>query len=129
MTVYYKPVKIKTPLKRDGNTEAYYPRIANRQKKDLRDVAEKISAMSTFSTTDVVGVLEAFVTQIPHLLLDNCSVELGDFGTFSLHVGGEGVDDPKDLTSRKIKSVKMAFRPGVRVKSELKNVQFKKIPK
>ncbi|NOU58265.1 HU family DNA-binding protein [Marinifilum caeruleilacunae] len=127
MTVKYKAVKMNSPLKKEGRKQQYYPRVAYREKKNLRDVAERISEMSTFSTIDVVGVLEAFVSEIPFFLKDNCSVELGDLGTFSLHVSGEGVDRPEDLKRSNIKNVKMAFRPSTRIKQEFKQVGFKKI--
>lgn len=127
MTIEYKVVKITTPVKRDGTGDQYYPRASNRQKKNLRDVAERISEISTFSTIDVIGVLEAFVTEIPSFLLDNCSVELGDLGTFSLHISGEGSDEPSQVNAHKIKEVKMAFRPGTRIKGELTKAEFRKL--
>lgn len=127
MTVKFKAVKMKSPLKKEGCKEQYYPRVAGREKKNLRDIAMRISEKSTFSTIDVVGVLEAFTTEIPFFLEDNCSIELGELGTFSLHVSGDGVDHPDALNASKIKKVKMAFRPSTRVKQEFKKLEFKKI--
>lgn len=129
MAVKYKAVKMNSPLKKEGKKEKYYPRVAGREKKNLRDIAERISETSTFSTIDVIGVLEAFASQIPYFLKDNCSVELGDLGTFSLHISGEGVDHPKQINASKIKSVKMAFRPSTRIKEDLTKVEFRKIKK
>lgn len=127
MTVLYKAVKMNSPLKKEGRKEQYYPRVAKRSKKNLIGVAKRISQSSTYSTTDVVGVLEAFTNLIPELLMDNYSVEFGDLGTFSLHVSGEGVNSEEEMNASKIKSVKMAFRPSPRVKQDLNNVDFKKI--
>ena len=127
MTLEYKAVKMNSPLRKDGRKEQYYPRLANRQKRNIRDVAERISEVSSFSTMDVLGILEAFVTQVPYFLLDNCSVELGDLGTFSLHIGGEGVEYPEKMNASKVKSVKMAFRPSSRVKRELQKAKFRKV--
>ncbi|WP_421919380.1 HU family DNA-binding protein [Marinifilum sp.] len=129
MTIKYKAVKMNSPLKKEGKKEQYYPRVAGRQKKGLKDIAKSISQASSFSTIDVIGVLEAFTTEIPYFLKDNCSVELGDLGTFSLHVSGEGSDEIEEVNASKIKSVKMAFRPSVRVKKDLKKVDFKKVKK
>lgn len=129
MAIKYRVVKMNSPLKKEGSKEQYYPRVANRQKKTLRDIAESISQTSTFSTIDVVGVLEAFTTKLPYFLKDNCSVELGDLGTFSLHISGEGVDSPEQINASKIKSVKMAFRPSTRIKKDLNKVDFRKIKK
>lgn len=129
MAVKYKAVKMNSPLKKEGKKEKYYPRVVGREKKNLRDIAERISETSTFSTIDVIGVLEAFASQIPYFLKDNCSVELGDLGTFSLHISGEGVDHPKQINASKIKSVKMAFRPSTRIKEDLTKLDFRKIKK
>ena len=129
MAVYYKAVKIKIPLSKDGKKEKYYPRVANRRKEDLRDIAEIISSMSTFSPSDVVGVLEAFTGLIPELLKDNASVELGDLGTFSLHISAEGVDLEEQVTRYRIKKSTIAFRPSKRLKQDIANVDYRKIPK
>ena len=55
MAVFYKAVKIKTPLSKNGKTEMYYPRVANRRKENLRDIAERISDMSSFNRSDVIA--------------------------------------------------------------------------
>jgi predicted histone-like DNA-binding protein len=129
MAVYYKAVKIKSPLRKEGNKEQYYPRVANRRKENLRDIGERISAMSTFNKADVIGVLEAFTELIPKLLKDNASVELGDLGTFSLHISGEGVDTEKEVTRFRIKKSKIAFLPSKRLKEDIANAEYLKIPK
>lgn len=129
MAVYYKPVKIKTPLSKDGKKEKYYPRVANRKKEDLRGIAERISEISSFNRSDVVGVLEAFTQLIPQLLKDNTSVELGDLGTFSLHISAEGVDSEELVTRYRIKKSNIAFRPSKRLKQDIARLDYRKIPK
>lgn len=126
MTIEYKAVRIVTPVKKDGEDHKFYPRVCNRGKIDLYDMAEQIASMSTFSESDVHGVLTAFISQIPHFLLNNKSVELGDLGTFSLHISGEGVEKAEQINAHKIKGVKMAFRPSTRIKQKLKWAKFKK---
>ena len=128
MAVYYKAVKINSPLRKEGKKEQFYPRVANRRKETLRDIGERISAMSTFSRSDVVGVLEAFTDLIPSLLKDNASIELGDLGTFSLHISGEGADSEKEVTRHRIKEGKIAFLPGKRLKEEIAKAEYLKIP-
>ena len=129
MAIEYKAVKMNSPLKKQGRKQQYYPRVSNRQNKNLKDIANRIAGSSAFSTGDIVGILEAFTTQIPYLLMDNCSVTLGELGTFSLHASGEGVNTPEAINASKIKEVRMAFRPGARVKNELKGARFRKIKK
>jgi len=129
MTIEYKVVQITTPIKKEGEDHKYYPRVCNRKKINLRDMSERIAAISTFSEIDVLGVLTAFVSEIPRFLLDNSSVELGELGTFSLHISSKGVENPEQINARKIKNVKMAFRPGTRIKKELKKAEFRKAKK
>ena len=129
MAVYYKPVKIKTPLSKDGKKEKYYPRAVNRKKEDLRGIAERISEISSFNRSDVVGVLEAFTQLIPQLLKDNTSVELGELGTFSLHISAEGVDSEELVTRYRIKKSNIAFRPSKRLKESMMNIDYRKVPK
>ncbi|WP_282016467.1 HU family DNA-binding protein [Marinifilum flexuosum] len=128
MSVEYKVVKIIPPGKKEEDCNPYYPRITKRVKRDLRDLAEDISKISTFSTIDVIGVLEAFTSLIPNYLKDNCSVELGDLGTFSLHINAEGSESPEKVSRHNVKGVKMAFRPSPRVKKDLQTTTFKKLP-
>lgn len=129
MTIEYKVVQITTPVKKEGEDHKYYPRVCNRKKIDLRDMSKRIAAISTFSEIDVLGVLTAFVSEIPAFLLDNSSVELGELGTFSLHINSKGAESPEQVNAHKITKVKMAFRPGTRIKDELKKAEFKKAKK
>ena len=47
----------------------------------LRDMANRISSMSTLTTIDTLAVLEAFVQVIPEELANGRIVRLGDFGS------------------------------------------------
>ena len=116
-------------LGKEANKEKYYPRVANRKKENLRGIADRISAMSTFSSSDIVGVLEAFTQVIPDLLKYNTSVELGDLGTFSLHISGEGVNTEEEVTRYRIKKSRIAFRPSKRLKQDISNLDYIKLPK
>lgn len=129
MSIEYKVVQITTPIKKEGEKDKYYPRVCNRKKIDLHDVSNRIASISTFSEIDVLGVLTAFVTEIPDFLLDNCSVELGELGTFSLHISSKGSESPEQVNAKQITKVKMAFRPGTRIKKALKKADFKKTKK
>ncbi|PXX96017.1 hypothetical protein DF185_20885 [Marinifilum breve] len=129
MPVFYKVVKIKTPLSKDGKKEMYYPRVASRKKEGINDLAERISDVSSFNKGDVIGILEVFTQLIPTLLKNNTSVELGELGTFSLHISAEGVDEEEKVNRYRIKKSKIAFRPSNRLKNELNTIDYRKIPK
>jgi predicted histone-like DNA-binding protein len=107
-----------------GGDYKYYPRIHQRQKINLRQLAESISRKSSFTTADVFGVLEAMIEEIPMLALSNHSIQLGELGTFSLHIRANASDTLEEVSAKKIKQVKLAFRPSSYLKKELSNAEF-----
>ena len=109
-----------------GGEYLYYPRIHKRQKINLRQLAEQISIKCSFTTADVVGVLEAVVEEIPILALSNYSIQLGELGTFSLHAKGDASHTANEVNASKIKQLKLAFRPGVHLKKALSKARFVK---
>ena len=124
MTIKYKIVKTAHPGVKGGGEYRYYPRVCDRRKMDLEELAKRISGFSTLHPADIMAVLSAFVSELPDLLLDNHSIQLGDFGTFSLHASGLPSDTPEQVNAKKITGVKVAFLPGKRIKQKLKGAKF-----
>jgi len=107
-----------------GGEYRYYPWIYERKKMEIHQLAERISNFSSLSRGDIYAVLIALTDELPNLLLDNYSVQLGEFGTFSLHASGLPSDIPRQVNAKKIKGVKVAFRPGKRIKKKIKGAKF-----
>ncbi|WP_253916465.1 HU family DNA-binding protein [Lentimicrobium sp. S6] len=105
----------------------YYPRICDREKINLLELSRLISRQCSFTTADVYGVLEAFVGNIPSLLLENKSIELGDLGIFSLHAKAKGSPEKQQVTKNNITELKIAFRPSKRLKQSLVGAKFQKV--
>ena len=126
MTIKYKAVQTSEPGIKGGGNYKYYPRIYARTKLNLREISKIISSRSTLHPADILGTLTALVEVIPELLLQNNSIELGDLGTFSLHIKGESADSSEKLNKKSIKDVKIAFRPGKYVKQKLGGASFTK---
>jgi predicted histone-like DNA-binding protein len=124
--IKYKVVKHINHLNNDGEKEGYFPRITNRIKLTSDDIAKIISRQSSFTKADVKGVIEAFIENIPDLLLDNYTVSLDNFGTFSLHAGTKSESQESKVSARNIKDLRISFRPSVVVKEKLKRARFKK---
>ncbi|MCT4604209.1 MAG: HU family DNA-binding protein [Marinifilum sp.] len=124
MSVEYKVVKYASPGVKGGGEYKYYPRITNRKTVKMKELCEHIEKMSTFSEADVMGVLHAFIKEIPDLLKDNCSIDLEGLGIFSLHASGEGCNTEQEVTARKITNTKIAFRPSKRLKAEVAGTKF-----
>jgi predicted histone-like DNA-binding protein len=125
MAVKYKIVKTATPGVKGGGAYRYYPRVCARRKMELLELAERISSMCTLHPADVFGVLVALTDIMPGLMLENHSIQLGNFGTFSLHASGKPSDAPEEVIESKITGVRVAFRPGKQIKQKLKTAKFK----
>lgn len=124
MSVEYKVVKYASPGVKGGGDYKYYPRITHRKIVKMKELCEHIALVSTFSEGDVMGVLHTFITEIPDLLKDNCSIDLEGLGIFSLHVSGEGSDTEEGVTARNITNTKIAFLPSKRLKAEVSDAKF-----
>lgn len=124
MTVTISIVPKKDP-RNLGAPPKYFPTVVSPGRADLRWIAKRIASMSSISTMDTIAVLDAFLTVVPDQLLEGKIVELGEFGTFRLTVLGRGEDDPKKVTVRHIKEVKVRFKPGKEFKEELEKAEFR----
>lgn len=104
----------------------YYPSVTATGRRTLRQLAGRISQISTMSSTDVMAAIESFLTVIPQELADGNIVELGDFGTFWLKNNSEGEANPEDVTAKNITNLLPRFTPGKEFKKVLKTTEFEK---
>lgn len=126
MTVKYKVIRMAQPGVTGGGSYQYYPRVHQRSKIKLKELSQIISRRCALHSADILATLTALVEEIPELLLDNYSVELGELGIFSLHIKGLPSSTPEQVTKTNITEVKMAFRPSPLIKDKLLLAQFSK---
>jgi len=126
MTVHYKIIKTAQPGVKGGGDYRYYARINNRTKTDLNKMAGEISERCSMRRSDVVAVLSELTELIPKILLQNSSIQLGDFGTFSLHAKSKPSESAEKVNEKNITDLKVAFRPGKGIKDEIKKAKFTK---
>ena len=93
----------------------------------LRDLAGRISGMSTVTTIDTMAVLEAFLQVIPEELANGRIVRLGDFGSLRVLLRSEGSDNAEDFSSSLINQVRMVLRPGRLVRNTLNTASLTKV--
>ena len=125
MTVKFNVVQRGNP----SNAEApkkFYPSIESSGRKTLRQMAARISEISTVSSTDTMAVLEALLTTIPQELASGNIVELGDFGNFWLRGDSEGTETAADVRASSIKGVLPRFNAGKEFKKVLDVIEFEK---
>ncbi len=90
----------------------------------LRELADRISDISTVSSIDTMAVLESLIKVIPSELLSGRIVRLGDFGTFRLTLSSEGADTQDDFNKSLIKNVRLKFRAGKLIANSLKTAEY-----
>ncbi len=125
MSVKYNVVERGNP----SNLQApkkFYPSIESSGRKTLRQMAERISQISTVSSADTMAVLEALLTTIPQELAEGNIVELGDFGNFWLKANADGADTTDAVRATQITTLLPRFNPGKEFKKVLASIEFEK---
>jgi predicted histone-like DNA-binding protein len=115
---------------RPGHAEVpkkYYPSIQSTGRVTMRELATEASDMSTLSTADMMGVIEAFLTIIPKHLAEGKVVDLGDFGSFWLRFSAEGAEAAAKVHGELITTLIPRFIPGKEFKRLLRTVKFEKL--
>ena len=107
----------------------YYAIAVSRGTTDMRTMAENISRRSSLSTIDTMAVIEALLRQIPEELAEGRIVHLGDFGSFSLSIRSEGIEDPAKFHPTKIGERVVHFRAGKEFRKQLVDLKFRKDPR
>ena len=74
---------------------------------------------SSLSYGDIKSVLTNFVETMRTSLYNGHSVNIQEFGVFSLSARSSGVDEVKDCSAKNIRSVKINFRASSSVKPNL----------
>ena len=125
MPIKYSVIPRKTP-QHPEDPPKYYPSIQSSGKLTLRQLAQRMAAISTLSTIDTMAAIEAFLQVVPQELADGNIVDLGDFGSFWLRASATGTEAQEDVNKSQFVSIKPLFRPGKEFKKVLDTVEFKK---
>ncbi len=125
MTVKFNIVERGNPSNREA-PKKFYPSIASTGRKTLRQLANRISDISTVSSTDTMAVLEALLKTIPQELADGNIVELGDFGNFWLKATSDGAETADAVHATQIATLLPRFNPGKEFKKVLATVEYEK---
>ena len=74
---------------------------------------------SSLTLGDIQSVLTNFVEAMIATLYNGQSVNIKNFGVFSLSARTAGVEDIKECTAKNIKAVKINFRPSSTVRPDI----------
>ena len=97
MAVPYKKIARKDPRKTDA-IEKFYPQLVTLgQSASLESIAYEMKEKSSLSSGDIKSVLTNFVEAMRTSLYNGQSVNIRDFGVFSLSARTKGVDTEKNV--------------------------------
>lgn len=120
MAVPFKKTVHRKDLRDKNSQLMYYPRLVTMgQSVNLESIAYEMKEKSSLSLGDIKSVLTNFVEAMRTALYNGHSVNIQDFGVFSLSARTAGVETEKECTAKNIKSVRINFRPSTSVKPNL----------
>ena len=123
MTVLVKPIPRRNPLIPEEDFK-FYPFVDSNEEYDLNKLADLMSDGSTVRRNDIYAVLIGLVDITIKSLKENKKLRFGELGTFYLSVKGRPVDNVDDFNAGQVKSAKICYRPGVKLKNELKSIHY-----
>ena len=103
----------------------WYPSLKTIEQIQQKQVAKEIADETTLNPKEAEMALEQLQKVLVRNLLASNSVQLGDWGSFSLSCSGSPSDKKEDVTANNIKSLKINFTPGKALKNALKEATFK----
>ena len=104
----------------------YFPRAIQSGIIDLDQLTEQISASTTLTETDCQAVVFSLVHHISRALQDGNIVRLGHLGSFQISVKGTASNTAEEVTAKNINCASIVYRPGIRFKKLLKNLEYKR---
>ncbi len=126
MSIKFKAITRKNP--RDlAAPEKYYPSSVTRSVLDLDKLADLVGDGSTVRRNDVYAVLIGLVDVAKRQLELGNMVRLGDLGSFTINVSGEGKETAAEVTAATIEKGKIIFRPSSNLKKMLKTLNYEKV--
>ena len=115
-------------LEADGK---FYPAPAYIAEITVNQLAEEISASTTLTPTEVIGVIRSLLLTVPKYMLLGYKVRLDSFGLFKLGLkkaeSCKGYEKASEVTANDIDSVKVMFTPDTMLSSKLEKPEYVKL--
>ena len=127
MSVKYKVIEKGQPGVAGGGKKKFYATSVFTGEKDLDQLTTSIEKISTVSGADIRAVLYAMVDVITADLSNSQIVRLGDLGSLRLNVSSDGKEAGKEVNATAIRSTKLVFTPGKKLKEMQQTLKFEKI--
>ncbi len=118
MTAFYKLERTPNPRK-DGRKMPYHARFVNQTTTKMEKVINIASAFSSFSSSDIIGVLEVLKKVIILELSYGHNVELKDFAVFTVSLTCPPVYDKRKMNAAHVKFKTIRIRAAADFKNRL----------
>ncbi|WP_018676563.1 HU family DNA-binding protein [Riemerella columbina] len=93
----------------------------------FEDLSAEIAEQSTtVSDTDVLAVLHSLNKILSRHLEGGKIVRFGEFGSFQVSFSSSGVSKEEEVNPSQIRSAKINFRPGAKLKKTLLGLKYEK---
>lgn len=96
---------------------------------DEEVLAREVSEMSSFTESDVLGMINALSNRLEFHLKQGSSVNLKKIGVFGVWITSEGFDSPKEINPKKVKASKITFKAARTLTRSIKEMKFDNMPK
>lgn len=126
MSIQFKTVARKNPQNLEA-PEKHYPHAVVKEQLDLNQLADLVADGSTVRRNDIYAVLIGLVDVTKRELANGKLVKLGNLGSFTINVSGEGKEKPEEVIASTIAKGKIIFRPALGMRKMLKNLSYEKI--
>lgn len=123
MAIPFKRMPRKDPRKPDGPATFHPQLVTMGQCVDLDTIAYTMKDKSSLSKGDIQSVITNFVEAMRAELYGGKSVNISDFGVFSLSARTLGAPTKEECTMKNIKSVRINFRPSSSVRPNLSSTR------
>lgn len=114
----------------EGNVvEKYYACPKTLKVIDEETLAREVSEMSSFTESDVLGMINAISNRLEFHLKQGSSVNLKKIGVFGVWLTSEGYDSPQEINPKKVKATKVTFKAARTLTRSIKEMKFDNMPK
>ena len=99
--------------------------LRRHKKRSLKETTESVALQTTSSSSDIEGLLQAYLEQIRYHVINGESVNIKGLGTFYPKVSCKMVDSAEEATVKNcVQSVTIGFRPCTELKEAIKESGF-----
>jgi predicted histone-like DNA-binding protein len=126
MAIKFKSQERGEPGVVGGGIKKHYATIVTDGEVTIDELVKEIEKFSSLSEPDIRGAIIALENAIQDKLGHGKIVRLDKLGSFYPALKSVSSDTPEGVTAANIKGININYRPGSRLLSSLKTVEFKK---